>query len=152
MTRRYTIADSLSSDKENLTVDFDWSLVIATGRLNDTDIELPLRHKPAKTLDRLSFQIAVINDLNNDRLRDKYQFIDGDRIKTYHTQKVGTETLRIKSKNYETIKLKHQRPGSSRANYVWHAPNLNYLPVRIEQTKRGKVESRADLTKYSFYQ
>ena len=45
--------------------------------------------------------------------------------------------------------LTQQRAGSSRATWLWVAPELRFLPVRIEQRRDGEVQTAFELISVS---
>ena len=50
---------------------------------------------------------------------------------------------------HELVGIEHQKEGSSRTTTLWCAPELDYLPVIIEQHRLGKLKFRATLTSYT---
>ena len=45
--------------------------------------------------------------------------------------------------------MQHQKEGSSRRTLLWLAPELDYLPVLIEQYRRDELKVRATLRNYT---
>ena len=45
--------------------------------------------------------------------------------------------------------LTQQRAGSSRVTWLWVAPELRFLPVRIEQRRDGEVQTAFELLSVS---
>ncbi|MDH3752084.1 MAG: hypothetical protein OEU40_15990, partial [Gammaproteobacteria bacterium] len=50
---------------------------------------------------------------------------------------------------YEAVGIQHQAEGSKRVTTLWCVEELDYLPVIIEQHRKGKLRVRAVLNKYT---
>ncbi|HSG66146.1 MAG TPA: hypothetical protein VLD39_14140, partial [Gammaproteobacteria bacterium] len=59
----------------------------------------------------------------------------------------GTATMVTDAGSFAPRVLSQQREGSSRANWLWVAPELHFLPVRIEQRRNGEVQTAFILTR-----
>jgi hypothetical protein len=53
----------------------------------------------------------------------------------------GTAAMQTGVGSVATRILTQQRTGSSRATWLWMAPELRFLPVRIEQRRDGEVQT-----------
>ena len=65
----------------------------------------------------------------------------------------GRETITVDGEQHETVRVHRQRTGSSRTTVSWFAKlgkndNPVYLPVRIYQYKKGKLNTKLDLISY----
>jgi hypothetical protein len=58
----------------------------------------------------------------------------------------GTETLATGVGSLETRRYIQHREGSSRSTWLWVAPSLGYLPVRVEQRRNDEVQTSFLLT------
>ena len=61
---------------------------------------------------------------------------------------VGTKRVETKAGQYDVVGIQHQKQGSKRVTTLWCARELGYLPVIIEQHRKGKLNFRATLTEY----
>lgn len=86
-------------------------------------------------LDRILFQVALMRDLIQRRTPLEYRFVDKGRLKTFHFQVQGRETVRTPMGDFEAVKLERVPLPGEKADYVWAAPRLCYLPVRIAYWK-----------------
>jgi hypothetical protein len=68
---------------------------------------------------------------------------DGGRLKTYHFEWQGVETINIPAGTFDTVRLR--RVHGKTTTTIWCARKLNFLPVRIQQKKRGDSASVAVL-------
>lgn len=134
--------DGKSSNKGDGKLTFDWARHKVTGTYKGKPVDLPL--EPA-TEDRLSIQISVMAALLQGREPGNIKFVNGDNIREYSYTRGRTETVQSKLGPYETIIYESTRPGSDRVSRFWHAPSLEYIPVRLEQIRKGKVETVMEL-------
>ena len=101
-------------------------------------------------LDRLSVTLppAVMNALRNGFETLELEVFDKDHVKTMRFTNEGTETLDTPMGEVETIRVRGETAsGSSRSSLTWFAPELDYVPVRLEQRKRGDLVARLTLTR-----
>lgn len=117
--------------------------VIATGEHDDKSFSLPVQRP---VWDRSSVQLALTCDLladANPRPAYDYSIIDDGNLATYHFEYRGQENIRIADKKFATLKF--ERISGDRSTQFWLAPTLNYMPVRIEQYKKGSIHLRMNL-------
>jgi hypothetical protein len=74
-----------------------------------------------------------------------YRLADEDSVADYEYTDNGTATMQTGAGSLETRILTQQRAGSSRATWLWVAPELGFLPVRIEQRRDGEVQTAFEL-------
>jgi hypothetical protein len=117
---------------------FDWSANKVTGEYEGKPVELPTQ---PGLQDRLSIQLAVSASLVQGREPASIVMVNGDKTREYTYTRGANAQLDTKLGKQETIVYESTRPGSNRVSRVWHAPNLEYLPVRAEQVRKGKVET-----------
>ena len=67
--------------------------------------------------------------------------IDDNRIKRYVYTKKETATVDSALGKLDTVIYESTREGSNRTARFWMAPSLEFLPVRAEQIRKGKVET-----------
>ncbi len=78
-----------------------------------------------------------------------YQLADEDSVAEYGYTENGTATMPTGSGSVATRILTAQRAGSSRTTWLWVAPELRFLPVRIEQRRDGEVQTAFELVSVS---
>ena len=135
----------LARDRD-VSVRFDWDRLRAYNEVNGDRWSMAI---PDDALDKHSLVLAVSADLRADRLAAAYPVADGGRLKTYTHQRAGEERLSTPLGWLDTIKLRRIRPGRQRDTLFWHAPELDFVPVRIERRDRGGRLLRMTLTSYS---
>jgi hypothetical protein len=139
--------DGSRSGEDNVHIVFDWQRRIATVGTAEGRREMAL---PAAALDRGSLQVALMRDLAVAGRPERYELADEDSVASYLYSDNGTATVETGAGSQETQILTQQREGSSRATWLWVAPALKFLPVRIEQRRGGEVQTAFTLQKVSF--
>ncbi len=121
---------------------FDWAAGEIRARYDADQAILPLT---PDVLDPLSLQLAVMSDMQRGQIPSQYRMVDRTEIKTYLIRQQGEEILETSLGSLRTLRINQYTPGKTRMTTFWVAPELQYLPVRIMQEKRGKEEIRMDL-------
>lgn len=134
----WELDDGKSSDKADGTLNFDWTAQRVTGRIEREAIDFPTERG---LQDRLSIQIAVMVALLRGEEPSTFPMIDDNRIKRYTYRKAGNATLDTPLGKIDTVIYESTREGSSRIARFWMAPSLDYLALRAEQERKGKVET-----------
>ena len=124
---KYRSIDTLSRDKENVDIQFDWNSGEARGTVNDVFVVSAMEDVAH---DRVSIQYELMHDLVSGAPNTEYVLFDIDRLKVVTVRNVGQKTIK-------------------RTTTLWCVKELDYLPVLIEQHKKGKLRVRAVLSKYT---
>jgi hypothetical protein len=143
---KYRSDDTVSRNKERVDIQFDWSTGEARGTVNDvyiTSVMNEIAH------DRVSIQYELMHDLLNRGPSAEYILFDVDRLKTLNVRSIGSKTIKVPAGKYEAVGIQHQATGSKRITTLWCVEELDFLPVIIEQHRKGKLRVRAVLTKYT---
>jgi len=99
-------------------------------------------------LDRLSVTLKVMNELKHRPFEEaKLTVFDSGRIKQVLFINEGPETVSTNAGKIDTIRVRSANAGSVRHTVTWFAPELDYIPVKIEQHKRGDLVARLTLVK-----
>ena len=140
----YHAIDTIKDDPE-AHITFDWDTNQARGTVGEEDVVLQL---DGLSHDAVSIQYQLMLDLINDRPNASYVLFDVDKMRVANVRNVGTKTVKTKAGQFEVVGIEHQKEGSSRTTTLWCAAELDYLPVIIEQHRKGKLNFSASLTKY----
>lgn len=141
----YNAIDTIRKDPE-IDLRFDWDAKVASGTVGGEQISLQLE---GISHDSVSIQYALMHDLMNGGAKTHYELFDIDKIRVANITIVGTKNIKTKAGRYQAIGIQHQKEGSSRTTTLWCAQELGYLPVIIEQRRKGKLNFRATLVKYT---
>ena len=71
-----------------------------------------------------------------------------DRLRPVNVRTIGKRRVDVPAGEFDDIGIQHQAEGSKRVTTLWCARELDYLPVIIEQHRKGKLKVRATLTEY----
>jgi hypothetical protein len=143
---RYVSVDTLSKHKTRADISFDWSTGAVTGTVNDEPVESVLEEL---AYDRVSIQYELMVDLMNGGAGETYILFDVDRLKTLKVSSIGTKEVKVPAGKFMAIGIQHQAEGSSRITTLWCVEELDFLPVIIEQHRKGKLRMRATLSRYT---
>ena len=91
---------------------------------------------PDGTLDKLSYMLALMNDLQDGKRELIYPVADGGQLKTYRVEGLGHQQLDTALGTLDTLMVRRTREGSPRQTTYWCAPALDYLPVQVEHRER----------------
>jgi hypothetical protein len=138
--------DGSRSGEDNFHIEFDWERRVATVDSADARREFAL---PESVLDRGSLQVALMRELAAKGAAGTLKLADEDGIVEYEYTDGGTATMPTGAGPVATRVLTQQRAGSSRVTSLWMAPELRFLPVRIEQRRDGEVQTAFELLNVS---
>lgn len=144
--REYVSKDTLSREKEDATIHFDWDVGEARGTVNGSEVVSVIE---GLAHDRVSIQYEVMHDLISDDTSARYTMFEIDRLRPVNVQIIGEKTVKVPAGEFQVIGVQHQAEGSKRVTTLWCAEQLGYLPVVIEQHRKGKLKVRATLEDYT---
>lgn len=142
----YRTNDTLSRDKSRAEVRFDWEANKAAGIV---DGEAVLTDLEGLSHDRVSIQYQLMHDLLNDTPSEQYRMYEVDKLRMVNIRNIGTRQVAVRAGKFEAVGIQHQAENSSRVTTLWCVAELDYLPVIIEQHRKGKLRVRATLESYS---
>ena len=119
------------------SITFDWTANVAHSQRDGVPAQVAL--KP-RALDHSLIQIALMNDLSAGRPLAPYFIVEKNELRTYEYDRVGEETVETPAGSFAAVLVRQRREGSSRELVFWCAPQLGYLPVKLEQRKEGKAQ------------
>jgi len=125
---------------------FDWQSMRVSNVVEGSRWEMDI---PAGTLDKLASQLAMMLALDQGMTDITFKIADGGKLKEYRFRVVGKETLELPAGTFETVKITRLRENKKRETFIWCAPALNYLPVRIWQREKDDAEYTSDLETFS---
>lgn len=130
--------DGKSGHKDDGDLKFDWTAGRVSGDSEGKPVSLPI--EPG-VQDRMSMQVSVMASLLRGQEPGEIAMINDEHVRHYSYTRAGTATMDTPVGKVETVIYESTRPNSNRLSRVWHAPSLGYLPVRMEQVRKGKVET-----------
>jgi Protein of unknown function (DUF3108) len=133
----YKADDGTASTARDANVRFDWAAGRVTGVYEDVPIDMPAR---AGLQDDLSIQIALMVELLRGHTPDKFLLIDKNAVREYSYTRQGEETLTTPIGKIPTVIFQSHKQNSPRVTRFWCAPARNYIPLKVEQTRKDEVE------------
>ena len=134
------------SREREADLSFDWKQNRVKNHVEGSLWEMEI---PTGTVDKLASQLGMMLALRQDKDDVTFKVADGGRLKEYRFKVIGHETVEVPAGTFETVKITKLRDNKDRVTYVWCAPALNYLPVRIWQRETDDAEYTSDLEKFS---
>ena len=123
---------------------FDWS----TKKLHYQDRDKSgTRKLKVGTYDPLTSVFAVTRQLKAGEKNIDFKETDGRKTKSRHYRFLKEETLEIPYGKIHTLKLE-KLSDDEKTTYLWLAPSLNYLTVKVSQTEEGK-DYHLELQRYT---
>ena len=126
--------DNTEEDSAELVFDHQRQTIASVYEGNPTT--LPLKQD---VYDRISADVVIMMDLRNGRQPRELHIAEKNQLREYTFAFQGEETVEVPAGTYRTVKYLRQRTGSSRSTLIWYALDANFVPVRMEQLKRGKT-------------
>jgi len=142
---RYQALDTIR-DEPDVDIRFDWSTNEAIGTVGDENVKLQL---DGIAYDSVSIQYELMHDLLTGNPSEQYTLFDVNKMRVANVSMVGEKEVDTKAGKFLAVGIQHQKEGSSRTTTLWCVEELDYLPVIIEQHRKGKLNFRAKLVKYS---
>ena len=127
---KYHYLRSGGNREREADLSFNWDEHTVRNRVEGSSWEMDI---PAGTIDKLATQLGMMLALQQGKKEATFNVADGGKLKEYRFKVVGHETLEVPAGTFETVKITKLHRNKKRQTYVWCAPELNYLPVRIWQ-------------------
>jgi hypothetical protein len=143
---RFVSVNTLLRGGESADLKFDWDERISSGLINGVNFTTSL---DGNVHDRVSLQYGLMNDLMQGIQRGEYLLQDAEKLKALSISNIGTKSVTVPYGRFDAVGIQHQAANSSRATTLWCVEELGYLPVIIEQHRKGKRQMRAVLTRYA---
>ena len=144
---RYHYLRSGGSRKREAILSFDWDNMTVENNVQDSPWKMNI---PEGTLDKLVAQLGMMFALTEGKNEVTFNIADGGKLKEYRFKVLGHETLELPAGRFDTIKITKLRDNKKRETYIWCAPELNYLPVRIWQREKDEAIYQSDLESFTF--
>ena len=138
--------DGLTRAKQTVELWFDWEAGLISGVLNGEPFEAGI---DGPVHDRVSVQYGLMHDLSNGVHRSDYFLQDSEKFKPLSVTNIGSKSVLVPFGRFVAIGVQYRTEGSSRVTTLWCVDELGFLPVIIEQHRKGTLQVRAVLTDYT---
>jgi hypothetical protein len=143
LPRQFTADDGSRRGDHDQQLDFDWTRGRVTGIFERKPVDLALQ---PGMLDSQSVQVALMSELIAGRSPTKFVLVEKGRIREHAYTKESDATVSTVVGEQRTEIFRSSRAGSRKTNWFWCAPELGYLPVRVERRDGKNVELLMRLT------
>ena len=121
---------------QDMQIDYESDPDKALVKLGDKNYEFT---KNGGLWDELSLLIAIMHDLKQGKTDLHYRLIDDDELKEHRYSVKKTETLKTAAGEQQAIKV--IRVHGKRETYMWFAPDLNFLLLKVQRYREDKLKS-----------
>ncbi|MEO6079915.1 MAG: DUF3108 domain-containing protein [Steroidobacteraceae bacterium] len=135
--QQLTSDDGAGSSNDGQQLNFDWTRSRVTGVFERKPVDLPTQ---PGLLDSQSVVVALMNELLAGRTPQKFVLVEKGLIREYAYTKEGTATLRTAVGTHQVEIYRSSRSGSRKTTWFWCAPELGYLPLKVERREGKTVE------------
>ncbi len=105
---------------------------------------------PDGAIDRFSVQITLMHDFSTKGIGTReYAVADKSKLKHYRFVVSGRHTIETTAGRFDTIRVSRAHRNGKRTTYMYFAPSLGYLMVRMEHVEKDGSRYRMDLTRVS---
>lgn len=143
--QRFRFDDGSARRQEDANLAFDWREGRVTGDAKGQPVDLAI---PTGTQDPVSSQLAMMVALLAGREPASLPMVDGGQLRETEARFERRERVSTPGGEFDTLVYTSRRPGGRRVTWMWLAPELQYLPVRMEQVRDGKRAFHMQLTRY----
>jgi hypothetical protein len=133
----FVAQDGAKDDDKDQNITFDWAAGRVRGVAEKKKVDLPTQ---PGLLDSLSVQTALMHALLEGRTPDRFVLLDKDRIKEYLYSAQGKERVQTDVGTHDAVIFRSSRPTSKNGTYFWCAPELGYLPLKVERREGKDVQ------------
>lgn len=131
--------------RDSFTLEFD----AAAGKVRDGNGRE--REVPPNAQDRFGLQQAVRlwvveNQKKGEGASVEYALVDDERVRVYRFAITGRERIELPAGAFDTVKVERV-DNPNRISRYWIAPELDWMPVKVESGKNGQIQLRMELRK-----
>lgn len=130
----YSYIHEGSKKPRNVITHFDWSANKASGESRGEPFSIKI---PNDVMDRFSVQLLLMQHLSRGKPINNFPILDKNELGAFAFEILGEETLETELGTFKTVKVTRSNGNRNRTTIGWYAPEMHYLPVQIEQSKKG---------------
>ncbi|MCK8515476.1 DUF3108 domain-containing protein [Methylonatrum kenyense] len=102
---------------------------------------------PGETMDELLSQLRLLLAVRAGETEMTFSVVDDDgEVDEYHFEVVGRETVETGEGELDTIRVDRVGGSSNRRTRMWFAPELEYVPVKVQHERIDRETYTATLT------
>jgi len=120
------------SDRQ-VDLEFNWQALHVINRTPDS--RWIMKVSPG-TQDKFGQQLSLMLALAGGKRDIGFKVADGGRTKSYRFEYQGKELIHTPAGSYQALKMVRTKDGRPSQASLWLAPEINYLPVRVERKEK----------------
>lgn len=128
------------------TVRFDWQNGKAVNTVDGVPWQMDIR---PGTLDKLVVQIAIMQQLQAGPADLAFSIADGGKPKRYRIFIHDRETVNVPAGEFDTVRIEQDADNTRHRTYLWAAPALDYLPVKIMREESNGAVYYSELESFT---
>lgn len=119
----------------------------SSGRVTSRGDEKWESHIDGEVMDELLSQLRLMLAVRAGETEMEFSVVEGDGAEdVYQFEVVGEEKLEIAAGTFEAIKVQRVGGSERRTTEMWFAPDLEYIPLVVKQSRDGGDSYTATLT------
>ena len=127
---------------------FNWNYNKADVQYKDRNNTLDIS---PHTFDNFSAQLLLMREPNVEITEYTYSVISKGRLKDYVYTLEPNESISTKLGEFTANKYVRKKNNKKKTIYLgWYAEHLNYIPVRLDKIKNGKIDTSIQITKVNW--
>lgn len=139
----YNVKEGKRRKKGNVT--FDWN----TRKLHNRETKEPWETAITEGIqDKLTQTLCLRQALIAGQTQIAFSVAEEDKIKNYAFKILAKESLKTKLGILETVKVEHVSRKGHRTT-LWLAKKYDYVPVKMMQSRQGKVVASGEIMSFS---
>lgn len=108
---------------------------IARYRRDDRASDIPLT---PDLLGPMSYQVQLRRDLAAGGTEFSYRVMHRGKVKEYHFEREGTESVALPSGAVEAVRVRRVRDDNDRETVFWMAPTFDFQLIKLRQIEEGE--------------
>lgn len=133
---KYQYKSKVLGKKRSAILTFDWKRKLVRNDVKNKPWNLSIN---SKTLDKLSIQLQIRQDLKLGKNEFDYQIADGGRIKNWRFERQKRETINTELGRVSAIKIiRIDNLSKGKQTAFWFVPKFDYLLVKLEHKEDGE--------------
>ncbi len=133
--------------KREVSSFFDWTNERLVSQRGGKPLQVAL---PTGAFDRLSVFLAAGQALREGHGEFAIPVAEKGKVRTRTYRHEGEETVDLGSHEIAALRVREVREPDKTYTVVWYAPALEFLPVRIESYRKGRLVGRVELISLDF--
>lgn len=116
-----------------MDLDFNWKALHVINRTPDSRWIMKI---DSGTQDKFGHQLTLMLALAGGKRDIRLKVADGGKTKHYRFDFQGKELIHTPAGSYQALKMVRTKDGRPSQASLWLAPDVNYLPVRVERKEK----------------